>query len=107
MAFRLEGARLVKIVDETVYELTPSSAAVLGAGLADLRLMLTVATWRDGFQVRGALVILGSTRAAPLVPRSIARRRPPSTGTVEPSVTAPADAGTDPDASEIPGAMGP
>jgi hypothetical protein len=79
-AFRLDGGRLVPLVEEDVYRLTETKAQWIGARVADLRLLSTVEARSDGYEVGGVLLHLGASGvavrvAAPLLPRLIPRKR--------------------------------
>jgi hypothetical protein len=93
IVMRLEGGKLVRTLEEKVYELSATSAQWIGAKLADVRLFLTVEARGDGYEV-GGILVHGNAESirdvAPLVPRPVQRKQQRKTPT--PPATAP-DAG--------------
>jgi len=78
IAMHLEGDKLVRTLEEKVYELSSTSAQWIGANLADVRLLLTVEPRGDGYEVGGILVHANDARVrvvAPLVLRPVERKR--------------------------------
>jgi len=78
IVLRLEGGRLVRSLEEKVHELTTVNAQWIGAQLDDVRLFLSVQARSDGYEVGGILVhggVAGIRDVAPLVPRTVPRRR--------------------------------
>jgi len=70
----LRDGRLAQTVEEKVYELSATSAAWIGAKLADVQLLLTVEARSNSYDVDGFLVhsdARGVRDVVPLEPQSI------------------------------------
>jgi hypothetical protein len=84
VAARIEGARLVRVVEPTpVYQLTAANARWIGAELRDLDLYLELRGRRDAIEVGGLLTTRSADRVRDVVeisPVPVPRKRlkPPS-----------------------------
>ena len=95
-AYRLEGARLVRVIDASaLYQLSTTNARWIGADLRDVELYLELTSRPDAIEVGGLLTTLSATRAPTkirdvvvIAPASVPRRR------AKPSSFEASDAGT-------------
>ncbi len=81
--WRIEAGKLVRVVEEVVYEISASSAEWIGARLLELDLALEVTVRQDTMVVGGYLVDRSPPRVrgiVPLTPVTVARRRRPGPG---------------------------
>jgi hypothetical protein len=82
-AYRLEGTRLVRVIDaSSLYQLSTTNARWIGADLRDVDLYLELTSRPDAIEVGGLLTTLGSTHATTkirdvvvIAPASVPRRR--------------------------------
>jgi hypothetical protein len=82
-AYRLEGARLVRVIDATpLYQLSSTNARWIGADLRDVELYLELTSRADAIEVGGLLTTLSASRAATkirdvvvIAPAQVPRRR--------------------------------
>jgi hypothetical protein len=90
-AFRLDGGRLVRVIETTpVYRVTPLQARTIGADLRDLDLALELVAHADAIEVGGLLTTRSTTGLRDLVvlaPVQVPRRRAKS------AASEPVDAG--------------
>ncbi len=82
VAYRLEGTRIVRSIDEQLYTLTPMQSRWIGAELRDVDLYLEIAGGTDAIEVGGLLTTRAEERVrdvALLSPKIVARRphKPP------------------------------
>lgn len=78
--WRVEAGKLVRVVEELVYEISASSAEWIGARLLELDLALEVTVRPDTMVVGGFLIDRSPPRVrgiVPLTPVTVARRRRP------------------------------
>lgn len=78
-AYRLEGARLVRVLEGELYELSAMQSRWIGANLRDVDLYLELESDRDAIEVGGLLTTRAGERVrdvALLSPKAIARRPP-------------------------------
>jgi hypothetical protein len=77
-AYRLEGGRLVRALDDELYDLSSAQSRWIGADqLRDVDLYLELASRPDSIEVGGLLTTRAGERirdVAPLTPKTIARR---------------------------------
>lgn len=100
VVYRLEGGRLLKVVDEPVYQLTATNARWIGSSLRELDLALEVSNRGDLFEVGGLLthrmggVLRDLLVLSPVqVPRRRAKSAMPDPEHELPDAGVPADAG--------------
>ncbi len=80
--YRLDGARIVRTLDEELYTLTAMQSRWIGAELGDVDLYLELAAGRDAIEIGGVLTTRAGERVrdvALLSPKAVARRphKPP------------------------------
>jgi hypothetical protein len=76
-AYRLEGARLVRTIDEALYAVSAMQSRWIGADLRDVDLYLELASGSDAIEVGGLLITRAGQRVrdvALLSPKAVARR---------------------------------
>jgi hypothetical protein len=102
VAYRLEGARLLRTVDPTqLYQLSSANARWIGADLHDVDLYLELTSRPDGIDVGGLLTTHSTARGKAIgavvviTPTSVARRR-------KSALAEPADAGVPAVAGPLP-----
>lgn len=82
-AYRLEGTRLVRSLDEELYELSAMQSRWIGADLRDVELYLEFASRADAIEVGGLLTTRAGERVrdvAVLTPKALARRHTKQAG---------------------------
>jgi hypothetical protein len=76
-AYRLEGARIVRTIDEELYTVSAMQSRWIGAELRDVDLYLELASGSDAIEVGGLLITRAGQRVrdvALLSPKAVARR---------------------------------
>jgi hypothetical protein len=83
VAYRLEGARFVRVADEVVYELSNAKTRWIGVDLRDVQLYLELTSQPDGIEVGGLLTTHAGAKTrdvAVISPIRVARKTGKSTG---------------------------